>query len=247
MRLDVEFKQLSQRFDTDFGEVLTAPGAIDAGVEDSLVTRTLTEYSNDRVTSIGDSAFRACAKLKSVDFPNATFIGSYAFHTCTSLEAASFPLATRMDSYAFYGCSSMTSVDFPYLTGVNSSSFQGCSSLTEVHFPLSTSFGGSAFNGCTALATAELPKAASINNLAFQNCYSLTAVVIGYDKVCSLAGTGAFNGCHHILGTVDATYNPYGLKDGYIYVPDDLVESYKTATNWKTYASQIKPLSEYDN
>ena len=31
----------------------------------------------------------------------------------------------------------------------------------------------------------------------------------------------------------------------YIYVPDDLVENYKTATNWSVYASQIKPLSEY--
>ena len=31
---------------------------------------------------------------------------------------------------------------------------------------------------------------------------------------------------------------------GYIYVPDSLVDSYKTATNWSTYASQIKPISE---
>lgn len=32
---------------------------------------------------------------------------------------------------------------------------------------------------------------------------------------------------------------------GYIYVPDALVEDYKVATNWSTYAAQIKPLSEY--
>ena len=31
---------------------------------------------------------------------------------------------------------------------------------------------------------------------------------------------------------------------GYIYVPDDLVDQYKVATNWATYASQIKGLSE---
>lgn len=29
------------------------------------------------------------------------------------------------------------------------------------------------------------------------------------------------------------------------YVPDDLVNDYKTATNWSTYASFIYPLSEY--
>ena len=30
-----------------------------------------------------------------------------------------------------------------------------------------------------------------------------------------------------------------------IYVPDESVDAYKTATNWVNYASIIKPLSEY--
>ena len=30
-----------------------------------------------------------------------------------------------------------------------------------------------------------------------------------------------------------------------IYVPDDLVAVYKTATNWSSYASYIHPISEY--
>ncbi|WP_368315358.1 hypothetical protein, partial [Parabacteroides distasonis] len=29
-----------------------------------------------------------------------------------------------------------------------------------------------------------------------------------------------------------------------IYVPDEAVETYKTATNWSAYASRIKPISE---
>ena len=33
---------------------------------------------------------------------------------------------------------------------------------------------------------------------------------------------------------------------GFIYVPDDLVNSYKAHTNWSAYASQIKPLSELE-
>ena len=61
--------------------------------------------------------------------------------------------------------------------------------------------------------------------------------------MCTL-GSEAFYSCYHILGTTNTTYNPTGAKDGYIYVPDTLVSSYKTATNWKTYASQIKPLSD---
>mgnify|MGYP000472681990 CR=1 FL=1 len=30
-----------------------------------------------------------------------------------------------------------------------------------------------------------------------------------------------------------------------IYVPDDSVEAYKTATNWSNYADRIRPISEY--
>lgn len=31
---------------------------------------------------------------------------------------------------------------------------------------------------------------------------------------------------------------------GYVYVPDDMVDTYKSATNWSIYASQIKGMSE---
>ena len=53
----------------------------------------------------------------------------------------------------------------------------------------------------------------------------------------------AFTNCYHFTGTVNATYNPDGLKDGRIYVPDDKVEALKSATNWSVYADIIVPLS----
>lgn len=48
---------------------------------------------------------------------------------------------------------------------------------------------------------------------------------------------------YHFLGIVNDTYNPTGAKDGRIYVPDNMVDSFKTATNWSTYADIIVPLS----
>lgn len=93
--------------------------------------------------------------------------------------------------------------------------------------------GGSVFKDCISLTNVNLPKATSIGSQAFYNCISLTALVLSNtEKVCTL-GSNAF------LGSLIAS------KTGYIYVPDALVSSYKTATNWKAYASQIKPLSEY--
>jgi hypothetical protein len=40
-------------------------------------------------------------------------------------------------------------------------------------------------------------------------------------------------------------FNTTGLAKGGIYIPDNLVSEYKAATNWKTYASYIKPLSSW--
>ena len=57
--------------------------------------------------------------------------------------------------------------------------------------------------------------------------------------------SNAFQNCYHFYGTTSPQYNPDGLKDGRIYVPDDKVESLKTATNWSVFADIIKPLSEY--
>lgn len=55
------------------------------------------------------------------------------------------------------------------------------------------------------------------------------------DAIRGKKGTNAFTGTKIASGT------------GYVYVPDELVEEYKVATNWSTFANQIKPLSELES
>ena len=152
---------------------------------------------------------------------------------------------TNVRTYAFYTCNALTSVDLPNATSIGESAFYSCSNLTSVDLPNATNIGNYAFQHCSSLTSVDLPNAISIGSSAFESCYSLTKLIIRTtSQTCTLSSTSAFSSCYHILGTTNATYNPEGLKDGYIYVPDELVESYKTATNWVTYAGQIKPLSE---
>ena len=80
------------------------------------------------------------------------------------------------------------------------------------------------------------------NNFAHA-CYSLTKLIIRNMSNIPPLSSNAFDGCYHFTGTTDATYNPQGLKDGRIYVPDDKVDALKTATNWSVYADIIVPLS----
>ena len=57
----------------------------------ALLDRTITEYSNDRIVSIGDSAFRACKQLTSVNIPSVTSIDRQGFALCSQLTSVRLP------------------------------------------------------------------------------------------------------------------------------------------------------------
>lgn len=112
---------------------------------------------------------------------------------------------------------------------------QDCYQLATVNFPLVKRIMKDTFYQCGKLTEVNIPNMEYIGYSAFSLCKSLEKLVIRQSSVvCQLAGTDAFNSTPIASGT------------GYIYVPDTLVNSYKTATNWKTYANQIKPLSELE-
>lgn len=104
------------------------------------------------------------------------------------------------------------------------------------------------FESCKRLQTIDitsLDKVTSTSKMASfaKSCHSLTKQIIRTMTVIPPLNTSSFKNCYHFDGTVDVTYNPEGLKDGRIYVPDDMVETLKTATNWSVYADIIVPLS----
>ena len=103
------------------------------------------------------------------------------------------------------------------------------------------------FYNCYRLTTIDITHmnitSTSDSNYFASNCYSLTKLIIRNMSTIPALETYSFNNCYHFTGTTNATYNPQGLKDGRIYVPDDKVDALKTATNWSTYADIIVPLS----
>ena len=120
------------------------------------------------------------------------------------------------------------------LTSIGDYAFYSCKSLTSINLPVCTSIGYAAFSSCTALNSINLPACTSIDSYAFNSCTSLTSIKLANaSKICTLSNSDAFKS------------TPIANEAGYIYVPDELVEQYKKATNWSVYASQIKPLSAY--
>ena len=141
---------------------------------------------------------------------------------------------TSIGSYAFYSCSALTSVSLPVATSIGSNAFYSCSALTSVSLPAVTSIGDYAFYRCSALTSVSLPVATSIGGGAFNSCSKLEALILeNADTVCKLNGTSVFSGTMIASGT------------GYIYVPSVLVDTYKAATNWSTYANQIRAIEDY--
>ena len=228
--------------------IVTAKGGSSAGGGDldALIEGTITEV-NSGVTSVVGFAFYGQKKLTSANLQNATIVCERAFYLCTNLTRANFPKATQIGQYAFYSCSKLTSIDLPSATSIEANSFNGCSALTSIDLPSATSIGNSTFEYCNKIVSANLPSATSIGSSAFSRCASLKSVILRSETVCALANTSAFQYCYHILGTKNSTYNPNGDKDGYIYVPANLVDAYKSATNWSTYASQIRAIGGSDS
>lgn len=221
--------------------------SVDTEIEDAMAARTLTEYRNDRLTTIGNYAFCGCSNLAEVYFPNVVTVGQNAFEGCkiTEITPNNFPNLTTLNQHSFRACQLVTHVNLPKVTAVAQYAFNTSQYIKEVRFDKATSTGNRSFVANYRLEKAILPSLKSMAGLTFYQCYSLKAVILASETMCTLGNKDAFNQCYHILGTVNGTWNPNGDKDGYIYVPAALVDTYKAATNWSTYADQIRAIEDY--
>lgn len=202
-----------------------------------LVSGTLTQVDDDRITTLKNYAFYNDTVIESIRFENLTALNTGVFGGCKTLKRLDLPnLKNVYGGSSIANCDSLEYLNVPLLQSASASSIiANAISLKEVNFPSLTTCGGSFLGGCKALETIDFGSILIINATAFNNCTSLNKVIIRTtSKVCELRNTNAFGGTGIANGT------------GLIYVPDNLVDSYKIATNWSTYASQIKSLNELE-
>lgn len=195
----------------------------------------LTKVNFLNVTEIGESAFNGCGKLSEANIPKATTIGTSAFNNCYDLKTAYFPLATTIGTATtFQNCKSLHTVDIPNLREIPSYAFKFCTSLTKVKFPAVEEVNTYAFDSCSNLKIVDLARVDTISANAFRNCSNLVALAIRHDStICKLSGTNAFTGTPIVNGA------------GFIYAPENMIDSLKAASNWSTYAAQFRVLEQY--
>ena len=105
----------------------------------------------------------------------------------------------------------------------------------------------SMFYCCSSLEKIDITRFISSNSEVCCNCYSLKQLIIRNMDIIFSLESSTFKNCYHFYGTIDRTYNPEGLKDGRIYVPDDKIEKLKNLTNWSLFSDILRPLSILEN
>ena len=125
------------------------------------------------------------------------------------------------------------------VTGIGYAAFNKVSELTgKIVIPEGvTTIGQNAFSE-TEITEVVLPSTITSIDVSdwdgssFTRCKKLSTLIIKTSNVLTMGGQGLFD-------------TPIHNGNGVVYVLDELVDSYKAASGWSTYASQIKPLSEY--
>ena len=236
-------------------EEVDFPKAISIGENTLRGCSNLRKINLPKVKTLPKNVFYNCKNLQEINIPLVTELPYQCFYNCTNFPGLDLTNIKTLDSYCFYGCEGITSVDLSNISSIGEGVFYNCSNLQEVIYPAEFSaVPYQLFRGCTSLQNFDfsnittiyssafskcpltevnLPKITRLNGYCFGECSNLVKVIIRQNtSVCTLSSTNVFNS------------TPIANGEGFIYVPDELLEDYKVATNWSTYVEQIKPLSE---
>lgn len=214
--------------------VITDASGSNANELDSFITREISGvYTNDRITKVGLYGLGGCENLTSINLPNVVTVGDSGFYNCKLLKNVFLPKLTTLGRNGF-NSTGLESINLPLCTKLGVASFSQTNKLVVATLPLVTSLEGSCFS-YSSVQKIDTSSVISIGAYAFGGAQQLDTLILRNSSVCTLANsTNTFTNTKIAAGT------------GYIYVPDNLVDSYKTATNWVTFANQIKPISELE-
>ena len=182
-------------------------------------------YSNAEIVDIPTRNLFSGSKIFSIDLPNLKTIGGNSFGN---------------GQETFYQCWDLVNVNLPSLEKVyGSTTFSYCQNLKYINLPkFKEASAYMTFQYDNQLRCCVLPSCTNLNIRFFSGCTNLRALVLANETMTNLESTNVFE-------DVPVT----GSTGLYIYVPSALVDTYKAATNWATFADRIRAIegSEFEN
>lgn len=171
----------------------------------------------------GDIVYDGTEPIKKGCFAENTAITSFYAPNASTAKESAFESATSIKKIYLGGTYTGTASQFSQYA------LRRCSSLEELRIPKSNdklAFGGYGFDGCSSLKLVELGN--HNNNLEFNHLPTdtpLEILIIRGDTVHTIKNDG-LNG---------SSYFKQGGLGGKLYVPQSLIETYKTTSGWSTY------------
>jgi hypothetical protein len=227
--------------------------------------KSLTDINTKNIISVGAYAFYNQRGIEILDLSNVTSMGTYAFATVTTLSDNSpdlttviFDKLTNIPNRAFNNQTNISSITFGSVTTIGEYVFNN-SKITEISNNCISTIAQGAFKGCTLLEEVNLPALTKFTSTdVFNGCTSLRKVDLGVSLI-TLDNSRTFSGCTSLDTLIIRKTNgvpgifanntllntPINSGTGYIYVPRELIESYKAASSWASFVNQFRAIEDY--
>lgn len=199
---------------------------------DSSNTNVKTLTGNELISYDGKTFYNYCSCCKNTEYTipdgiNAVFSG--AFRNNYYLKKLTIPSSvTTLPSTFAYGCTKLEEIVIPSsITYMGSYSFWNCKSISTL-----TTYGyfkEECLNKCVNLKNITINNCSSIDTYFMNDCTSLEWVEFTDTTPPTFASQLMFENTNSSF---------------IIYVPDSVVDTYKTTTNLSVFADRIKPVSE---
>lgn len=223
-----------QRFSGIFGNIIVEAGS--SGIDTSDATATPEDILKDKTAYVNGEKVVGTLEVSTgggdteLEASFLSLIDDTSGSNVTKLPSG----LTKIGQFAFYNKTNLKLTEIPEgVTETLASAFDGCKGLTKITLPSTlTKLGAGTFYNCSNLEEVEIKSdITTIDRLAFNNTKLTKLIMPNITKVPNLSHSNAI---------------PSNISSGGIYVPDSLVETFKaaTATNWSTYLSYVKPISE---
>lgn len=158
-------------------------------------------------------------------------LASFLANTMTVLDNS---LVTTLRTRVCQAATKLITVNLPNVTSLGAYAFYQCSNLETVTLPKLTSISTQTWYMCQKLEYADCGQLGNIPAQTFASSTALKALILRKtNSICTLSNANAVSG------------SGIGKGTGYVYVPSALIETYKTATNWSTFANQFRAIEDY--
>ncbi len=132
----------------------------------------LVNFSARSLTSLPDSAFENCSKLRTVDLYSAQTLGNKAFKN-SGVSDIIAPSALRIGEECFKGCIRLTKLSFDSVTNIAEYAFHGCSNITEFSAGAIDEFDLNILYGCVKLKSLSINGSKRLTGLEFSDINTL--------------------------------------------------------------------------